>query len=58
MSYALLFTVHILYAWGPILPGTHDRPGPDYYGICVDGLARATLGGNHYRRVHKQVKFT
>lgn len=30
----------------------------DYYGVYIDGLVRATLGGNHYRRVHTQVKFT
>ena len=39
-----------------VISGNHIHH--DYYGIYFDGLVRATLGGNHYRRVHAQVKFT
>ena len=30
----------------------------DYYGFDLDGLVRATFGGNPDRPVHAQVKFT
>ena len=36
-------------------PGRADRPGGPEAG---HPLVRATFGGNHYRRVHTQVKFT
>jgi hypothetical protein len=39
-----------------VISGNHIHH--DYYGIYIDGLVRATFGGNHYRRVHTQVKFT
>lgn len=39
-----------------VITGNHVHH--DYYGIYIDGLVRATFGGNHYRRVHTQVKFT
>jgi len=29
-----------------------------HHDIYIDGLVRATFGGNHYRRVHTAVKFT
>jgi Right handed beta helix region len=39
-----------------VISGNHIHH--DYYGIYIDGLVRATFGGNHYRRVHTQVKFS
>src|SRR6266571_9154309 len=39
-----------------LIAGNHVHH--DYYGIYIDGFVRATFGGNHYRRVHTQVKFT
>ncbi len=37
---------------------TGNRIRNDFYGVYVDGLVPATLGGNHFRHVHAQVKFT
>jgi hypothetical protein len=39
-----------------VISGNHIHH--EYYGIYIDALVRATFGGNHYRRVHTQVKFT
>jgi Right handed beta helix region len=39
-----------------LIAGNHIHH--DYYGIYIDGFVRGTFGGNHYRRVHTQVKFT
>lgn len=39
-----------------VISGNHIHH--HYYGIYIAGLVRATFGGNHYRRVHTQVKFT
>ena len=39
-----------------VISGNHIHH--DYCGIYIDGLVRATFGGNDYRRVHTQVKFT
>jgi hypothetical protein len=43
---------------GNTIYGNGDHINHDYYGIYIDGLARATFGGNHYRRLHTQVKLT
>jgi hypothetical protein len=39
-----------------VISGNHIHH--DIYIDYIDGLVRATFGGNHHRRVHTAVKFT